>query len=425
MASLDQTVGASGSGPSLAAACASSESYLEYCKDTQKTQGYRYDAVISVIRPWLCVGGRPGTANAVTSLLEFESDGRRITHIINCVPSDEEPTIQNLFAPDGRILKLGLEDDGDDQFMREMLLKVEAFVRAARQQDPDSLMYVHCMSGVNRAPSVAAAILIAEESCTALEALSAIRDIRPAIRPKYVKEVAFYEERVHGVGSSSIPALRDGLDSGELAKRYYGLKNDHSRATGSAHVDAHRYNEDRPVKGGAVVTADASGAADVGAPSTAALGSASPTESREPSAQPKVLRVVARRPEHVGIRLLLLSDTHDFQDGMKYELPQADILVHAGDFTCRGTRDECSAFQSWMESLLEAGTVKHVVVIAGNHELSFHDPASRSKHTAVIKAQEKIKADLVSVSGLTYLEDSGERVAVESLALIRHRYSLL
>lgn len=41
--------------------------------------------------------------------------------------------------------------------------------------------------------------------------------------------MARYEEALLGV-ASSVPALRDGLGSGELARSYYGLKDDHSQA---------------------------------------------------------------------------------------------------------------------------------------------------------------------------------------------------
>ena len=96
----------------------------------------------------------------------------------------------------------------------------------ARLASPDALVYVHCQSGVNRAPSVAMAVLIAEERQSLLWAFSRVRAVRPSVRPKYIKEVAMYEEAT--LGSSSAPALRDGPDSSEFCDMYYGLKNDHS-----------------------------------------------------------------------------------------------------------------------------------------------------------------------------------------------------
>ena len=113
------------------------------------------------------------------------------------------------------------------------------------------------------------------------------------------------------------------------------------------------------------------------------------------------------RQELDGITLLCLSDTHDFQESMPKgpeSFPQADILVHAGDFTTRGTSEEIANFKQWMERLLVLGIVKHVVVVAGNHELSFQP--WKSKHPAVREKQEQMKQSITTIPNLHYLEDS-------------------
>lgn len=68
------------------------------------------------------------------------------------------------------------------------------------------------------------------------------------------------------------------------------------------------------------------------------------------------------------MRLVLISDTHNYiLDGV----PDGDVLVHAGDFTSRGTEKQIRAFAKWMKSLPH----KHKVVIAGNHDLMFENDA--------------------------------------------------
>lgn len=112
-----------------------------------------------------------------------------------------------------------------------------------------------------------------------------------------------------------------------------------------------------------------------------------------------------------GIRILCMSDTHDFQGlmpGGSDNLPVVDILVHSGDFTVRGTTEEVENFQAWMQRLLDIGIAKHVIVVAGNHELTFE--SWKSKHAAVRAKQEALKQSLVEVSNLHYLEDSGVEV---------------
>ena len=58
------------------------------------------------------------------------------------------------------------------------------------------------------------------------------------------------------------------------------------------------------------------------------------------------------------IHVLCVSDTHDQHMFMPNALPKADILVHAGDLTCRGGRDELESFNNWVGFLLASGTVQ-------------------------------------------------------------------
>lgn len=58
--------------------------------------------------------------------------------------------------------------------------------------------------------------------------------------------------------------------------------------------------------------------------------------------------------------------------------------------------------------LLAEGVVKHAVVIAGNHELSFQE--GRSKFPRVIETQRQMKEQLMSVPNLHYLEGTGVEV---------------
>jgi 3',5'-cyclic AMP phosphodiesterase CpdA len=60
------------------------------------------------------------------------------------------------------------------------------------------------------------------------------------------------------------------------------------------------------------------------------------------------------------VRLVLVSDTH-----LRHpELPQGDVLVHAGDLTQGGRRDELKRAIAW----LKAQPHPHKVAIAGNHD---------------------------------------------------------
>ncbi|MFB6294422.1 MAG: metallophosphatase domain-containing protein [Candidatus Nanohaloarchaea archaeon] len=60
--------------------------------------------------------------------------------------------------------------------------------------------------------------------------------------------------------------------------------------------------------------------------------------------------------------IVALSDTHGRHD--RIDVPDGDILVHAGDITRRGTLAEVRGFREWLDSLPH----RHTVVVAGNHE---------------------------------------------------------
>jgi Icc-related predicted phosphoesterase len=71
------------------------------------------------------------------------------------------------------------------------------------------------------------------------------------------------------------------------------------------------------------------------------------------------------------MRIVCLSDTHLKTAGLA--VPDGDLLLHAGDLTGRGSKDEVRAALRWLSGLPH----RHKVVIAGNHDWLFQtDPAA-------------------------------------------------
>lgn len=62
------------------------------------------------------------------------------------------------------------------------------------------------------------------------------------------------------------------------------------------------------------------------------------------------------------MRLLHISDTHGQHAALK--LPEADIIVHSGDFTLDGSGQEALEFLHWFCGL----PYSHKVFVAGNHD---------------------------------------------------------
>lgn len=62
------------------------------------------------------------------------------------------------------------------------------------------------------------------------------------------------------------------------------------------------------------------------------------------------------------MKLICISDTHGRH--RKLDLPEGDILIHAGDFTSHGTENNVRDFADWLDDQ----DYKDKIVIAGNHD---------------------------------------------------------
>jgi Icc-related predicted phosphoesterase len=65
------------------------------------------------------------------------------------------------------------------------------------------------------------------------------------------------------------------------------------------------------------------------------------------------------------MRIVACSDTHTKHG--RITIPECDVLIHAGDFSWKGTWGETIDFVFWLRKQEQA---KHIIVIAGNHELT-------------------------------------------------------
>ena len=89
------------------------------------------------------------------------------------------------------------------------------------------------------------------------------------------------------------------------------------------------------------------------------------------------------------LRVVAISDTHCQHDAL--EIPAADVLVHAGDFTNLGRDEELAAFDAFLASLPH----RHKIVIAGNHDFCFEREPERAR---------------AGLTGCHYLEDGGVEI---------------
>ena len=74
------------------------------------------------------------------------------------------------------------------------------------------------------------------------------------------------------------------------------------------------------------------------------------------------------------MKIVTISDTHNAHKELRgeFELPDGDLLIHAGDFTMYGYKHEVESFFSFLKK--QVHKYKYgIVFIAGNHDRSF-DP---------------------------------------------------
>lgn len=84
------------------------------------------------------------------------------------------------------------------------------------------------------------------------------------------------------------------------------------------------------------------------------------------------------------MRLVCVADTHGAH--AQLTVPDGDVLIHAGDLTERGTRQQVAEAARFLKALPH----RHKIVVAGNHDFLF---------------QQDPEAARALMNGVTYLQD--------------------
>jgi predicted phosphohydrolase len=108
------------------------------------------------------------------------------------------------------------------------------------------------------------------------------------------------------------------------------------------------------------------------------------------------LKPIHTSRSNATLRLVLLSDTHELH--REVEVPDGDILIHAGDFTMFSKSMSAIAdFNTWLGELPH----RHKILIYGNHEFFVEaDPSRRSMLTnALVLANEGTEIEGLRIWG--------------------------
>jgi predicted phosphohydrolase len=93
------------------------------------------------------------------------------------------------------------------------------------------------------------------------------------------------------------------------------------------------------------------------------------------------------------LKVVCVSDTHNMHDCL--DVPSGDVLIHAGDWSNRGTEEETRNFNDWL------GRQPHPVklVVSGNHEFG---PFSEFNASQLSNATHYLCNDYVDVAGVRF-----------------------
>lgn len=86
------------------------------------------------------------------------------------------------------------------------------------------------------------------------------------------------------------------------------------------------------------------------------------------------------------MKFVAISDTHCRHLNLK--LPKGDVLLHAGDISYKGQKNEIADFLQWFSKL----PYKHKIFIAGNHDFYF-------------EKEKTVQIQSLIPEGITYLND--------------------
>lgn len=88
------------------------------------------------------------------------------------------------------------------------------------------------------------------------------------------------------------------------------------------------------------------------------------------------------------MKIVCISDTHGQHE--KIEVPEGDLLIHAGDVSVKGTKAGVASFLHWFSQL----NFKYKIFVAGNHDWFF-------------ERESKELIDSMIPENVVYLNDSG------------------
>ena len=96
--------------------------------------------------------------------------------------------------------------------------------------------------------------------------------------------------------------------------------------------------------------------------------------------------------------IVALGDTHGLHATMDHDIPEGDVLIHAGDFCGRGFVEEVVEFARWMGSLPH----RHKLAIPGNHDRAVEESGQLCRDVFSERGIRLLIGETVEVEGFHF-----------------------
>ncbi len=93
------------------------------------------------------------------------------------------------------------------------------------------------------------------------------------------------------------------------------------------------------------------------------------------------------------MKIICISDTHNLHKHIQ-NIPDGDLLIHAGDLTRRGSLEDVESFNSWLGELPH----KYKVCISGNHDFCFEQRPEEAR--SLITNAHYLQDEEITIGGL-------------------------
>lgn len=94
------------------------------------------------------------------------------------------------------------------------------------------------------------------------------------------------------------------------------------------------------------------------------------------------------------MKFVTIADTHGKHSSLI--IPSGDILIHAGDISMKGEKDEVADFLKWFDNQ----DFEHKILIAGNHDFFFERESDEHIQELLPKNVVYLKDSLTTINGL-------------------------